>query len=270
VDDWLIFWKPYLTGLAFSIQLALIGLYLQLRREWLAALAYGQVGAAGALLAQVMAWPLALGGLLFSAGAAVAKTLLARPLGAGVMFVLLLLLGWSACLLLTANLSVAERLGQAMFAGQLYFAGTTELLLALLLLLGTLGYLRFFGPSLLQSFLYPGLPCNQSRRWVRCFDLCAALVLAAAVMSMGVMGVFALAFVPSWSAFRCAGSWRLACRQSVVLGIGAYSLSFFLAWYWDQPYGPMLVACLLFFGVARVLGLGWKTHCEQMRRRGGI
>jgi zinc transport system permease protein len=40
------------------------------------------------------------------------------------------------------------------------------------------------------------------------FDLLAALTLALATMTLGVMGGFALIFVPPWIVFRRARSWR--------------------------------------------------------------
>ena len=48
-----IFLIPFLTGLGFAILLPVLGCYLRLRDEWLAALAYAHVAAAGALLALV-------------------------------------------------------------------------------------------------------------------------------------------------------------------------------------------------------------------------
>ena len=47
-----LFLIPFLTGLGLAILLPLLGCYLRLRDEWLAALAYSHVSAAGALLAQ--------------------------------------------------------------------------------------------------------------------------------------------------------------------------------------------------------------------------
>ena len=58
-----IFLQPFLTGLAFAILLPLLGAYLRLRDEWLAALAFAQTAAAGSLLALLAGLPLMLGGL---------------------------------------------------------------------------------------------------------------------------------------------------------------------------------------------------------------
>ena len=56
-----IFLIPFLTGLGFAILLPVLGSYLRLRDEWLAALAYSHVAAAGALLALVAGFAPVLG-----------------------------------------------------------------------------------------------------------------------------------------------------------------------------------------------------------------
>ena len=57
-----VFAQPFLTGLAYAVLLPLVGAYLRLRDEWLAALAFAQTAAAGALLAMLAGLPLLLGG----------------------------------------------------------------------------------------------------------------------------------------------------------------------------------------------------------------
>ena len=81
------------------------------------------------------------------------------------------------------------------------------------------------------------------------FDVLAALSLALATMSLGVMGAFALVFIPPWLAFRRAASWRAGIRWSLAIGLASYLLAFGLALYLDQPFGPMLALVLVFFGV---------------------
>ena len=46
-----LFLLPFLTGLGLALVLPVLGCFLRLRDEWLAALAYAHVAAAGALLA---------------------------------------------------------------------------------------------------------------------------------------------------------------------------------------------------------------------------
>ncbi len=69
------FAMPFFTGLVFAVLLPLFGAYLRLRDEWLAALAFAQTAAAGALLAMLGGVPLLLGGLAAATGAAGLKTL---------------------------------------------------------------------------------------------------------------------------------------------------------------------------------------------------
>lgn len=249
-----LFWKPYLAGACFSLCLPLLGLYLRLRREYGAALAYGQIGALGAVGALALGLPTLLGGLMTSLAAASGKHWLSRRLPESGLFPLLFLLGWSGTLLLAANLPAVEHLGQALFEGQLYFVSRELLYGALTACLLGAVLLRRWGRYLLLAELYPAhfLARGQSVWPVQVgFDLLAAASLALAVMCLGVMGAFALVFAPPWLAFILAPDWRLARRVAPALAFFAYTLAFVLALYGDQPFGPVLTLALT--GITLVL-----------------
>lgn len=238
-----LFWRPALTGALLAATLALLGLYLRLRREYWAALAYGQIGAAGALGAMALGISSTFGGLAASLAVAGMKHRLeARLPGAG-LFPLLFVLGWSSSLLLTANLPGVEGLGQALFEGQLYFASPQALAGAATAFVAAAAFLRWQGKRLLLASLNPehfrarGLP-----EWpVRIgFDLLASAVLALAVTSLGVMGAFALVFVPAWRVFALAPSWRAALAAAPLAALFVYLLAFAIALFFDQPFGPVL------------------------------
>ena len=88
-----LFLVPFLTGLCLAILLPLLGCYLRLRDEWLAALAYSHVAAAGALLALVTAMPPAVGGIAAAGLAGAGKRFFAAKLAGGASYALLLLGG---------------------------------------------------------------------------------------------------------------------------------------------------------------------------------
>ena len=73
-----LFRVPFATGLLLAAILPLIGMYLRLRNEWLAALAFAQMASAGALVAMVLDGPMLAGGVLAALLAALVKGLLAR------------------------------------------------------------------------------------------------------------------------------------------------------------------------------------------------
>jgi zinc transport system permease protein len=268
MTEWLpqleLFWRPALTGALLAILLPLLGLTLRLRHEYWAALAYGQVGAAGALGALVFGYPPLLGGLAASLAAAIAKHPLEKRLLTTGLFPLLFVLGWSVCQLLTANLPGVERPGAALFEGQLYFAGVEMLVgAALALVVGGI-FLWRKGADLLLAHLYPAHFHAQGRPlWpVQIgFDLLVAAVLALAVMSLGVMGAFALIFIPPWLVCAFSPSWRVALIAAPILSFLAYALAFAIALTHDQPFGSMLalvlcVTALCLLVSALVLGVG--------------
>ncbi|MCL2591199.1 MAG: metal ABC transporter permease [Betaproteobacteria bacterium] len=251
MTEWLLqfelFWRPALTGALLAVLLPLLGLTLRLRHEYWAALAYGQLGAAGALGALALGVPPLLGGLTVSLAAAGAKHPLEKRLLTTGLFPLLFVLGWSVCQLLTANLPSVERPGAALFEGQLYFSGVEMLFGTVLALIIGGVFLWCKGNDLLLAYLYPAhFQAQGHPAWVvrTGFDLLVAAVLALAVMSLGVMGAFALIFIPPWLACAFSPRWRVALVAASILSFLAYTLAFALALIHDQPFGSMLALVL--------------------------
>jgi zinc transport system permease protein len=260
-----LFWRPCLTGALLALLLPLLGLYIRLRREYWAALAYGQIGAAGALGALALGMAAIPGALAASLGVALMKDGLDRRLPAAGLYPLLFLAGWGASLLLAANSPAIERLGEALFEGQLYFASRELLYWALgALLLGAAGVWRY-GRILLFAHLHPlhcaarGVPAWPGRA----FDLIVAASLALAVMCLGVMGTFALVFIPPWLVFARAPSWRAARVAAPLLALLAYGAAFALALSYDQPFGPVLVLVLCL-----AASCGWRFSPCTTRKPG--
>ena len=247
-----LFVLPFLTGLCLALVLPVLGCFLRLRDEWLAALAYAHVAAAGALLALIGGVMPALGGMAAAALAGGGKRLFAGRLAGGAAFALLLLGGWAVAVLLAANQPLAEQLGHSLFDGQLYFSGVAQLALVAPWSLFAAVALVLLSRHLLLARVYPDyFTARRLRAWpvVLGFDLLAALTLALATMTMGVMGGFALVFVPAWISFRRAHSWRKGMLLAVVIGVAGYGAAFLLALGLDQPFGPVLALLLIAVGL---------------------
>ena len=247
-----LFVLPFLTGLCLALVLPVLGCFLRLRDEWLAALAYAHVAAAGALLALIGGVMPALGGMAAAALAGGGKRLFAGRLAGGAAFALLLLGGWAVAVLLAANQPLAEQLGHSLFDGQLYFSGVAQLALVAPWSLFAAVAFVLLSRHLLLARVYPDyFTARRLRAWpvVLGFDLLAALTLALATMTMGVMGGFALVFVPAWIAFRRAHSWRKGMLLAVVIGVAGYGAAFLLALGLDQPFGPVLALLLIAVGL---------------------
>ncbi len=247
-----LFLLPFLTGLCLALVLPALGCFLRLRDEWLAALAYAHVAAAGALLALVSGLAPALGGMAAAGLAGGARRLFAQRLAGGAAFAILLLGGWAVAVLLAANQPLAEQLGHSLFDGQLYFSGMAQLALVAPWSLFAGAALLVLAHHLLLARVYPDyFRVRQLRAWpvFLGFDLLAAATLALATMTMGVMGAFALVFVPAWVAFRRARSWRGGLLLAMVIGVVGYVAAFALALGLDQPFGPVLALLLVMIGL---------------------
>ncbi|MEY4591600.1 MAG: hypothetical protein RIR18_495 [Pseudomonadota bacterium] len=253
-----LFGPALLTGLGFALYLPVLGCYLRLRDEILASLAYAQVGAAGALGAMALGASLNTGGLLAALGVASAKHRLvdvadARPsvrssARSSTLYAVILVIAWGIGILLTSNFPLAERLGHALFDGQLLLSGGEQPLLTLLGSLVGLIVLSRLSKRLLLAQLFPDIWRLRSPRWQWLhlgFDLLAAISIAIATMCLGVMATFSLLLVLPWMAFVHRSNWRHACRWAMTTSVLGYLLAFGLSLAWDQPFGPVLALCLV-------------------------
>jgi zinc transport system permease protein len=256
------FWQPFLAGLAFAILLPILGCYLRLRGEWLAALAYAQIAAAGALVTMALELPLLIGG-----GAAALLAALGKRLGGlgshtpqqqqaqqAAAYPILLVLGWGISVLLVNNLPMAERLGHALFDGQLYLTEASHLAIGSLWAILALLLLKGLSRRILLAQVYPDyFRASGQAQWPTQlgFDLLTAASLALATLMLGVMAAFALIFIPPWLAFRHAQSWQRGLWQALAISVGSYLFSFLIALPLDQPFGPVLAVVLV--GVSGIM-----------------
>jgi zinc/manganese transport system permease protein len=254
-----LFALPFAAGLLMAVVLPLIGVLLRLRDEWLAALGLAHLAGAGALLGQALHLP-ALGGALIGALSGGLVKSLASSAGNSA-YALMILAGWSITLLLAANTALGSSLGHAIVEGQLYFAGWPLLLVsALLAVTVALAWPRLM-PGIVRARLFPASASDGPSNGLHVgFDLLVAAAMAIATATLGLMGAFALVFVPAWLAFRIAGHWRHALAVAALFGTAAYVGAFFVALVFDQPFGPVLVGVLLAGGAA-----GWLPGGRRRR-----
>ncbi len=241
-----LFRVPLANGFLLALVLPLLGAYVRLRNEWLAALGLAQVTAAGGVMAILVGvHPLA-----GSLGAAVvAAALKGRTERSGNdVYAVLLFFGWSAALLGAANSTRGEELSHSLLEGQLYFTTWANLGAALALVAVVAAGGAWLSKRLLLEHFFPeSLAANGASPWKLhlAFDLLVAFSVALATESIGVMATFALVFLPPWVAFRIAGSWKRALVHCAGFSLTAYLAAFVLAIVLDQPFGPMLVGALV-------------------------
>ncbi len=246
-----LFRLPFVTGLLFAVMLPVLGMYLRLRQEWLAALAFAQLASAGTLLASLWGVPPQLGGVLAAFCGAGLKNLPGSRSGDG-SYALMLLAGWGVGVLVVANVPVAEQMGHALFDGQLYFTDSSQLLAALGYGLFAASVLLGLSRALLLASFFPEFLSAQGKaawRYHVAFDVLIAGALALATASIGVMAAFALVFVPPLIAWRHGRGWRNSLALAAALGALSHTLAFSLALSLDQPYGPSLALILVVLGV---------------------
>lgn len=241
-----LFLVPFATGLLLSAVLPLLGMYLRLREEWLAALAFAQLAAAGSLAAAIRGLPVLVGSFGAAGVAAAAKSWLSRSGNNG--YALLMAGAWGAAILMLANAPFADHLGHALFDGQIYFTGTAHLWSVAGFSAVALVALRALSRGLLLERMFPdffrasGL---SPQRYHLPFDLMVAAGIALATATIGVMAAFSLVFAPSMIAWQWGASWRRALAIAVISAVASYVAAFEMALHWDQPFGPVLVLCMV-------------------------
>jgi zinc/manganese transport system permease protein len=241
-----LFRVPLVAGAMLAVLLPVLGTYLRLRGEWLAALGYTQVAAAGAMASAVLGWPVLASALLAGAGAALLKTTSRRP--GNDLYVAMVVGGWAAAILIAANSHQGEVLGQTLLRGQFYFVDQGEAWWIAAAALSTALALPWLSPRLLRQRFFPDyFSANLQPAWPHeaIFALLLVWTLVLATVALGAMAAFALMFVPPWIAFRVAAGWWPAVLWSAGIGLAAYLAAFVIAIALDQPFGPVLVASLL-------------------------
>lgn len=251
-----LFLQPFVTGLIFAVALPVLGMYLRLREEWLAALSFAQLAAAGSLAAAIVELPVVAGGLIVSCAAAAFKSWLSR--GGNNGYAVLMVAGWGAAVLMLANVPAADHVGHALFDGQLYFTGASNLWSAAgFAVVGGLALAWLNRPLLLER-VFPDFyraSGQSARHFHLLFDFLVAAGLALATASIGVMAAFALVFVPTMVAYQWGRNWRRSLGIAVGVSGVAYVVAFQTALMWDQPFGPVLV-----IGMTLVASCGWALH----------
>ncbi|MBK1735673.1 ABC transporter [Halorhodospira abdelmalekii] len=238
-----LFRLPFVAGLMAAIVVAITGLYLRLRAEWLAALGFAHLAGAGGVVGVIIGAPPLAAALGASVIAVLVKGALQRS--GNDVYAWLILFGWAAMLIGATFTHHAKILGDALVDGQLYFAASAELWATLSIAAATAIALPLLSRSLLRSELFPGHDRTNGRPlWPVTvgFDLLAAVAIAVAALVMGVMAAFALVFIPAWIAFALAGSWRLAVLWSGLIAAALYTVSYVTALLADLPFAPVLVA----------------------------
>ncbi|MBK1672728.1 ABC transporter [Ectothiorhodospira shaposhnikovii] len=249
-----LFHLPFVTGLLLAPVAAMVGVYLRLRDEWLAALAYAQLAGAGGVVAVALHAPVMLGAVVAAGGLAVIKGLLTRP--GNDHYVIFILVGWGVALVASAFSAHGDMVGKSLMDGQLYFTGRPHLMAAVALIVAGVLCLPWLSGCLLMSRFYPDhFSANglSARPHQITFDLLVVATVAITTTSFGVMAAFALLFVPAWIAWRLARGWVWVLWLAAGIAVAAYLLSFVLAVVLDQPFGPVLVLVLAAMSLLRWL-----------------
>ena len=248
-----LFHVPWATGFFLALLLPLLGSYLRMREEWLAALGLAQMSAAAGLIGFGFGIPIFVAGPLGGAIMALIKTL---SRASNTAYALMILCGWAVTFLVAANTPLGESLGHSLIDGQIYFVQNAQCIATFIVLLISLPCLRWMSAYLLRAKLFPHyekLNEQNAFRWHMGFDLLVAVSMGIATASVGLVTAFAMVFIPPWVAFSLAQNWRAALLIAIGFNLAAYTIGFAFALLIDQPYGPLQVAIHLLLGLG-ILG----------------
>ncbi|WP_290652394.1 metal ABC transporter permease [Aquisalimonas sp.] len=249
-----LFRLPFFTGLVFAVVLPVLGLYLRMREEWLAALGFAHLGGAGGVVGSLMGLPPVLAALGVAGGGVAARGLVRRT--GNDLYAVMILGGWAAMILGSQFGHHARTLAQTLVDGQLYFTGIEQLVTALVFAVVFATVMPWLSPHLLRARLFPGQDRANGRPVAMLgfgFNILVAAAVALASMAMGVMASFALIFIAPWVAFALAPGWRVALLLTMLIGIAAYLVAFVMALVGDLPFGPTLVAIVVVLAILRLL-----------------
>lgn len=251
---------PFITGLILAPLTALLGTLLRLRAEWLAALAYSQLAAAGGIIAALFHLPLLAGALMAAALVAAYKGVFARI--GNDHFALLIIFGWTLAMAAAGYSAHGDMVGRALLDGQLYFVAMNHLVAAAVLLVMAVPLLRWLVPRLLREYFFPDYYTANGpggKRHTLVFDLFVVATIAITATALGVMSTFALVFIPSWVAWKLAVGWRQVVLISTAIAIVAYVLAYVLAIVLDQAFGPVLTGLLVISVTLRLINFRQPT-----------
>ena len=262
---------PFATGLCLAAALCLVGAFLRMRNEWLAALGLAQIAAAGGMAAALLQVPV-LVGAFGAAGLAMGLRAVLPRVGNS-HHALFILVGWSATLLIGSYIDHGQRIGESMLRGQLYFTHRGHLIGAAALLLVVLVTFRWLSPRLLTARFFPDHHQANRIRVLPYRLLFAALTVSATVLgtiSIGAFPAFALLFVPPWIGFVLVDGWVRSVLVSVGLGLGIYTAAFVTAMLVDLPFGPVLTGLLALAAALRFLTVLRGRRAEDNGNGGSV
>jgi len=256
-----IFRMPFMTGLFLSVSLSLVGAWLRMRNEWLAALGLSHIAAAGGIAAAALHVPPLAGA--FAAAGLSSLFRVAMPRVGNSHYGMMILIGWAGTLIIGSYMDHGFVVAETLMRGQLYFTYLPHFVSAFVLLSAMLACASWLSKKLLTARFFPDFhKANREPTWtyLAAFHLLVTAATVLGTISMGAFPAFAMLFLPSWIAFVLVDGWNRSLWISVLIGLVAYISAFIMAMVLDLPFGPVLTGVLVLLAPLR-----WMT---AFRRRG--
>jgi zinc/manganese transport system permease protein len=194
-----LFRGSFFTGLSLAIVLPIVGCYLRMREQWLAALGLSQIAAAGGVAGTMIGIPPLFSATIFAGIVLLIKGLYTRI--GNSHYALMIVLGWALTILLGANSHHhGELVGDALLKGQLYFTTNLHLLGAITLLIVSLLAFPFLNRRLLIDRFFPDyFSANLMPAWHHgvVFGLVTLFTIVLGTIALGAFPAFAHAFYSS-------------------------------------------------------------------------
>lgn len=249
------------AAIATGAPLAVMGVYLVIRRVVFIGLVLANTAAMGAAIAQVFGWSPELASVAVTVAGALALGIVPTPRRVPAESVM----GWAYATVSSATVLILSRAAAAdadtlhLLFGNLLAVSVNHLIVLVIVAVGIAVVQFLFGKRFLLVTFDPEaaqVAGVRTKSWSLGLNLSIGIVAAAAVHEIGSLLTFSFLTLPAMAALLVTTSIRATFILATALGVVLGCLGLAVSFYFDLPAGPAVVAVLA-GGVLAVAVFRW-------------